>query len=541
MFKIIKMMNMKRIKFLSNTPGVFLLGVLALAASCTKDFDSINTNKNAVSVIGPAQLPFLLTQAQSAAPNSQWNYQVAQNLFADQYCQYFACEATYFGSDRLVINQNWVGAAFNPMYNTVVPQLQSIFAATDPSSAEYAIASIWWVYTFHRVTDYWGPIPYFNAGQPGLTVAYDSQDKIYYDFFDRLKTAVTVLNGHTTETPYGSYDIVYGGSVSNWIKFANSLRLRLALRISNVDPTRAQAEAEAAVAGGVMTTSPGDDALVQRSVKGGDGNGLAIMEWNEFRMSASMESVLKGYQDPRMKEYYMPSTKTGDYEGLRNGLTSAQLTDPSGLNSADYNSHHGARWSPPDYVAGVAPNTVTGIGTYLATSQNVMCTAESFFNRAEGAIKGWNMNGTAQSLYNEGIKQSFAQWGVGDATAYTASTNVPIAPQDFLNSPPMTNIPVLFGATQAIQLEQIATQKWIAMFPEGMEAWADYRRSKLVKLYPVANSDNSLITNTSTQWLRRIPFLTSEKQTNKAAVDAAVSLLGAGGDSELTPLWWDKN
>jgi len=534
---------MKRINILSITPSAFLFGVLALTVSCTKDFENINTNKNAVATIGPAQLPFLLSQAQSAAPNSQWNYQVAQNLFADQYAQYFACEATYFGSDRLVINQNWVGAAFNPMYNTVAPQLQSIFAATDPTSAEYQIANIWWVYTFHRVTDYWGPIPYFNIGQSGTSVAYDSQDKIYYDFFDRLNTAVTTLNNHTSETPYGSYDLVYGGNVGNWIKFANSLRLRLALRISNVDPARAKTEAEAAVAGGVMTASPGDDALVQRSVKGSDGNGLAIMEWNEFRMSAAMESVLKGYKDPRIAEYYMPSTVTGDYEGLRNGLTSAQLTDPSGLNAAAYNSHHGKRWSPPDYVAGVAPNTVTGVPTYLETSQNIMCTAESYFNRAEGALKGWNMGGTAQTLYETGIKNSFLQWGIAaDPASYITSLNVPIAPNDFLNSPPMTNIPVAFGATQAVQEEQIATQKWIAMFPEGMEAWADYRRSKKVKLYPVANSDNPLITNTSTQWLRRIPFLTSEKQSNAAGVQTGYTILsGQANDTEMTPLWWDKN
>ena len=104
----------------------------------------------------------------------------------------------------------------------------------------------------------------------------------------------------------------------------------------------------------------------------------------------------------------------------------------------------------------------------------------------------------------------------------------------------MTNIPVLFGATQEIQEEQIATQKWLALYPDGMEAWADFRRSRKVKLYPVANSDNPLITNTATQWLRRIPFLTSERNTNKEAVDAAESLLD-GEDNTQTPLWWDKN
>src|SRR5258706_300837 len=143
---------MKKSKlFFVNPISVALLASLILVVSCTKDFDSINTNKSGIATIGPAELPFLFSKAESAAPNSQWNYQVAQNLFADQYCQYFACEATYFGSDRLVINQNWVGAAFNPMYTDVLPQLQTIFASSDPASAEYALASIWWVYTFHRV------------------------------------------------------------------------------------------------------------------------------------------------------------------------------------------------------------------------------------------------------------------------------------------------------------------------------------------------------------------------------------------------------
>ena len=104
----------------------------------------------------------------------------------------------------------------------------------------------------------------------------------------------------------------------------------------------------------------------------------------------------------------------------------------------------------------------------------------------------------------------------------------------------MTNIPVKFGSTLAIQEEQIATQKWIALFPDGHGRLADYRRSHKVKLYPVANSDNPLITNTATQWLRRIPFLLTETQTNKTAVDAAKNLLN-GPDDTQTPLWWDKN
>jgi hypothetical protein len=246
-----------------------------------------------------------------------------------------------------------------------------------------------------------------------------------------------------------------------------------------------------------------------------------------------MESVLKGYSDPRMPVYFLPAQKTGTYEGERNGLTSTQLTQA--VNLHDANSHVGPRWASPSYG---------GMGSYLSTSQNVMAVAEAYFLRAEGALLGWSMGGTAQSLYNSGITNSFKQWGITDNTVitnYINSTATPIAPGDFLNSPAVTNIPVKFDAANiAVQREQIALQKWLAMFPDGMEAWADYRRSRYLKLYPVANSDNPDITNTTTQWIRRIPFLLSEKQTNGTEVDKAVQLLG-GPDKVTTPLWWDKN
>jgi hypothetical protein len=145
---------MKLVKTFSNR-GIYsvLIGSIILFASCTKTYKNINVDKNSIATVGAADLPFLFSKALDVAPNSYYNYQIAQNLFADQYCQYFACEATYFPSDRLTIRQDWVGAAFNPMYTDVLPQLQSIFAATDSTSAEYAMASVWWVYTFHRVTD----------------------------------------------------------------------------------------------------------------------------------------------------------------------------------------------------------------------------------------------------------------------------------------------------------------------------------------------------------------------------------------------------
>ncbi len=510
-----------------------------LWVSCTKDFAESNSDKNTIATVGQAELPFLFAKAQQSAIPTNDTYEISQHLFADHYAQYFACTASYFPSDRNVIRMDWIYSAFDPIYTDMVPQLQTIFSVSDPGSAEYALANIVWVLGFHKVTDYWGPIPYFQAGQPNNVMPYDAQDLIYDDFFKKLDSSVNTLK-NSTSVSYGDYDLIYQGDLSKWIKMANTLRLRLAVRISNVDPARAKTEAETAYAAGVFETSPDDDALIKKSLKGKDYNGLSNMTaWDEFRMSAAMESALTGYEDPRLPVYFLPAGAsaenpegTGHYEGLRNGLTTTQLVEAA--NKPANLSNPGPRWSSPAYG---------GTAGYLETPQNIMCAAEAWFLRSEGAMLGWNMGGTAQELYEGGITNSLNQWGITDQAVidnYINSSKVPIAPGDYLNSPPVSDAPVKFSADPAMQKVQIGIQKWLALFPDGYEAWADYRRSRAFVRYPVAHSDNADITNTTTQWIRRIPFLLAETQRNKAAVDAALPLLG-GPDKVTTPLWWDKN
>ncbi len=509
----------------------YLLGLvlLGLFNSCTENFEELNIDKTKLASLGSNEYPFLFSKAQSSASYAFWRYQVAQNLFSDLYAQYYATTATYFPSDRNVIRMDWMQWHWRPIYTDCVPQLKVLLTETDANSPENALASIMWVYAFHRLTDYYGPVPYFQAGEPLASVPYDAQSEIYDDFFKRLTDAVKVLETNKSATPYGSFDLIYGGNVEKWIKFTNTLRLRLALRISNVDAARAKSEAEAAVAGGVIENIS-DDAYIFKTEAGEDVNGLSgISVWNEFRMSAAMESALKGYSDPRIGIYFQPATDNGDYNGLRNGLTPAQLGEA--INSNNANSNVGTRW-------------VTGSGSAWArvgpTPQNILHAAEAYFNRAEGALKGWNMGGTAEELYNKGIQASMNQWGITDNAAiqaYINSTATPTAPGDYLNSPALNNAPVKWSGDAATQKLQIATQKWLALYPDGMEAWADMRRAKLPVLYPVANSENASIPNG--QRPRRIPFIDYEKTTNGEAVSAAASLLG-GPDEAMTPLWWDK-
>lgn len=512
---------MKRLNIFS---AILLVVVLT---GCTKKFEDMNTNPARLLDLTPAEFPFLFSRAQSSTSYVNWRYQAAQNYYSDLYAQYFSATETYVPNDRYNINmgdlvQHW------RVYTDVVPQLKTLLDQTDASSAENALAKVWWVYTFHRITDYYGPIPYFQAGVSAKSVPYDAQDKIYEDFFVKLAEAREVLKANTDKTPFGNYDLVYQGNVSKWIRFVNTLQLRFALRISHANESLAKTEAEEAVAEGVFT-DPTEDAYMAKSEVGGDFNGLsAIAVWNEFRMSASMESVLKGYQDPRLPVYFQPSTGTNDYDGLRNGLLAAEQILPE--NVANNHSNVGTRW-------------VTGAGSNWSSKvapQNILHAAEAYFLRAEGALKGWNMNGTAKEMYEKGIETSMIQWGITDPVAisdYINSTAVPVAPGDYFNSPAMNDYPVQWSSDETMQWKQLAQQKWLALYPDGMEAWADIRRMKQIQLYPRLHSDNPDLQ--ASDMIRRIPFIDQEKVANGEAVQAATSLLD-GPDKASTPVWWDK-
>ena len=134
-----------------------------------------------------------------------------------------------------------------------------------------------------------------------------------------------------------------------------------------------------------------------------------------------------------------------------------------------------------------------------------------------------------------------AQWGVTDQAAitkYIANTAVPIAPKDGMNSPAVNDYPVKWSGSESMQRKQVAQQKWLALFPDGMEGWAEVRRTGLPKLYPIVHSENPDLPEGT--FIRRMPFLDTEKQTNAAEVEKAVKMLG-GPDNAATPLWWDKD
>lgn len=502
---------------------IFIIGV----TGCTKNFDKLNTPPDKLiakdvdaSLIGQA-----LAQCQYEGMfGYAFTWQTAQNLFSDLYSQYFATVVDYFDSDQFLEVKSWSNTAWTRFYGTAAPQMFFVENTTRDNNMEieYAIAKIWKVALYHRITDSFGPIVYFQFGNEQSAVPYDAQEVVYADFFQLLDEAATTLSQATTSVnAFNKSDLLYKGDVDKWRKFANSLRLRLAIRIAYVDPAKAKLEAEKAFAGGVMMDN-GDNANVATTDI--SRHPLAtVIEWGEFRMSSTMQSVLTGYNDPRLPVYFSEAESGGGYKGARNGLPKSERDMDVDLYSAP-----GLMWF--DIAKGGSNPPI-----------RVMCASEVYFLRAEGALRGWNMGGTAVDLYNDGIRASLSERT--EATppqieAYVSSANTPVAPGDAWGTPAMSDIPVAYlsGGDFEKQLEQIITQKWIALYPDGWEAWAERRRTTYPKGYPIFESLNPDVSKD--QLMRRFTFALNETDNNLEAVEAARGLLG-GPDNNATRLWWD--
>ena len=174
----------------------------------------------------------------------------------------------------------------------------------------------------------------------------------------------------------------------------------------------------------------------------------------------------------------------------------------------------------------------------------LMTTSEVYFLRAEAALRGWAGAGSAQANYEMGITTSFEQHGAAGSGAYMAdNTSTPADYVDPVNASnnvtALSSITVSWnaGGTNEENLERIITQKWIAMFPEGQEAWSEFRRTGYPKIFPVVSNQSGGVVDTDIQ-IRRIPFVDSELSTNPNGVVGAVTQLG-GADNAGTRLWWD--
>ncbi len=515
-----------------------VLCVIVFLSSCTRDFEDLNTDKTKIVNLKGKQLDKLFTTAEYGGllntDEYAGGYQTLQALYADLQGQFFATTQPRFPSDRNAMVGRWLDVSWGEFLKGATT-LSLILKQTGPGSTapdpvREAVAKIWKVYIFMPMTDYFGPIPYFEVGSGKDAILYDSQEAIYNDFFKLLTEATAVLSQNLSKGKvFADGDIIYGGELTKWLKFGNSLRLRCALRVSKVAAAKAKTEAEAAAAapGGMLTTNA-DNAFMKTSPPTYLNPIGVISDWGEFRMSASMESVLKGYNDPRLPMYFEPAFNNATlFKGIRNGLTIEQMSDPA--NSNENNSNLVPRFR----------------NAFMTTEPHgLMVAAETWFNLAEAKLNGWNIGSfTAKQCYDNGITASMQQWGVANFAAYISSPATPmpyVSPSTLFNynMPALSNIPVAFGATEAVQREQIGTQKWLALYPySSPEAWAEFRRTGFPKLYPRMNTENPDAPVNAAS-VRRLIYPTNEMIINPEGYKSGVSLLG-GADKTNVRLWWN--
>lgn len=516
-----------------------LITVSLSIVSCTKNFKEYDTNPTALSEkqisVDYQNLGEPMTQAQLyIMSNTNWIYQLQQNLNGDVYSGYFM-SADPFNSNTNNTNyflmDGWNFYPWDYAYNNVMNSTQNVLkATTEPQYASFhAWAKIVRVEAMHRVSDVYGPIIYTHYGQtnPDGSVTYDSQKDAYYAFFNDLDSAISTLDGLVASgepETFGKFDLVYGGSYAKWIKFANTLRLRLAIRISNVDPAKAKTEGELSLSdpGGLMTTND-DNAFVDIGTNQHPINSIS-KSWGDISIGAPLACYLNGYNDPREPKYILKATDpavAGQYIGIRNGINIDAIGRYAGYSL------------PVDF-----PNKM-----------QIMVAAEAWFLKAEAALLGWNGAGDAKTDYETGIQTSFAQYGL-DASAYI--NNNTLTEQPYVDpkavtpgannvpagSPYLSTVTIAWdpAASDQVKLEKIITQKWLAIYPDGEEAWAEFRRTGYPKLFPVVvNKSGGTIS--TTDFVQRLNFASDEKSTNPGGVAGAVQALG-GQDNGGTPLWW---
>ena len=531
----------------------YIVGVLALSLFTACDFQKVNTNEfellpeeglmDGISIGGPitaVQKCVFPVGTQADGTSVANRYQTAYNLAADCWSGYFGQNNNWGGPNNLnyFLKDGWVASSYTESYSTVVPLWQDLKGKTETQFPEvFALAQILKISAWHKATDMFGPIPYKEAGKGLITVPYDSQEEVYKSMFKELSDAIEVLtkyadNGNSKLLP--NADAVYAGDVHKWVVYANSLMLRLAMRVYYADAALSKKYALQAVnhSYGVMKTKD-DEAKMERGASLEFKNNLDVLinQYNECRMGSSMLAYLGGYQDPRLPKYFNTSTVS---QAVTVGTYGKYSGVPTGH---DVSSNDAFKDSSRPAITSTTP-------TYW------MRASEVYFLLAEAALHGFAVGGTAESLYEKGIEMSFEENGIASSEVadYMSSGLKPSAYSFHLTNPGVNvDVPAVTEATTAWsgtdeeKLEKIMIQKWIALYPNGQEAWTEYRRTGYPKLHSVVtNYSNGEVD--SEVGIRRMRFPTNKSTSAEdiANLESARKLLRGGLDKAGTRLWWDN-
>ncbi|MDU3579689.1 SusD/RagB family nutrient-binding outer membrane lipoprotein [Bacteroides caccae] len=499
--------------------------LVPLLAGCTGNFEEYNTDHYKIYKADPSTLlkAMIETMINIQQNDSQYMDQMVGTLGG-----YFTITNRWGGTNFDTFNQSdsWNAIPWEKAFTRIYGNFFQVQEATNATGHFYAMARLVRAVTMLRIIDCYGPMPYSKVKKGDFYVAYDSQEEVYKYIMEDCEYAANVLYTYSIDTsgnrPLGGNDPVYNGDYSKWAKLANSVRLRVAVRIGKVFSKMASQHAQAAITSKAGLIEANEDNAMLSCGSQTNPYYLAANTWGELRANASIVDYMSGYNDPRLGKYFTKSTFSGytdKYIGMRSGTAGFSKDDVKG-------------YSKPAYE--------------VDSKLMIFCAAETAFLRAEGVLNGWSMGGKAKDFYNQGITLSMAQYGVsGD----TYINNTELIPGEHSGDPrgsiynytPKTKITIAWdeSATDEQKLERIITQKWIANYPLGLEAWAEYRRTGYPELFPCIDNLSSVVTD-KVRGMRRLRYPYTEAQNNSQNYQNGVALLGGGPDDETTDLVFGK-
>jgi hypothetical protein len=468
---------------------ISLLAVLSLTA-CNDQLDEINVNPNAAESPNPT---YLLTGVLKQGADAYWgiNSNFGSTLL---FVQHWA-KIQYPAVDRYVLTNTAgeVSSLWDTGYATLIADLNTILDLPDEqANAGYkGVALVLRSWVFLLLTDLYGDIPYREAGK-SVTPAYDTQRDVYTGLLAELSEALNLLSNSKGQI---TGDLVYKGDLSLWQKFANSLRLRIALRIADREDALAKqtvTEATSHPAGLIAANSEAFRFIYTKSPQHNP-QAATFDTRDDYRISHTIVERLKELSDPRLPVYaQLPSDPAiaGEYVGGRNGLSNDDASN-QGL----------ARTSKP--------------GAYFLTPEApamIYSYAEVLFNLAEATARGY-ISGNAETYYQEAITASLQQFGITEPAVINAY---------------LSQAAVAYSGNYR---QSIGEQKWLAFFGQGLDAFAEWRRLDYPQLTPGPS------TVLEGKMPLRFFYPGSEQSLNGDSYHAAVA--HQGDDLLTTPLWFD--
>ena len=469
---------------------LILLVAGAIFSGCKKpnDFGDLNVNPNgAVAAPTSALLTNVLSGLGGTPSNTNQGF----------YVQYFTEEQYPGNSLYQQTKVSWDGfyaGALEDLQNIININIKSpAFALLSGNPVnQIQIARILKVYQFSILTDRYGDIPYFKALTGNTQIAYDKQKDIYNDFFKELTSAVSTFQ---TAGPAIKGDILYGGNIAQWKKFANSLRLILAMRLSKVDPATGKTQFTAALndAGGIITSN--DDNFTIAYANGFANPYYNLASASKFAITKTLVDVLKQNADPRITAYGQT------VNGVVNGV-------PYGLNRGNNLTYMTAN-----------PNFSQAFdASFKNINSPIVIISAAYIDliRAEAAVNPNYASGeNALSLFKKGIQDSWSQWNI------TGSID------SYLNN---------LGVSTSVSTAQVQLQLWLALYGSNQNAWNEWRRTGVPSLTPAPDAVS--LTKTIP---RRFGYPATEVNVNSAAYNAAIASFPYGGtDVHDNRVYWDK-